>query len=201
MAKRPPGGGNLPSAKEAWGVGEEERCEALSAGGGGAEAHPPAVSAEAKGIQERKQQAERALEADEAQVKQLTAVADKASGARKDALEEELEAAKAQVELDQDEADDAKQDLIRAGGDPQGRIQTMIEEHEAASHAADSFKVAVTAPVAQRGMFPRFAHWLALHQNTMELQRAKRDTESLAFTFFGTHNRLYTQLYIVNDDS
>jgi len=193
LAKMPTSDDELPFAQEALRLGDQEMDLAFAAAVREAEAHPPALSAEAKGIQERKQQAERALEADEAQVKQLTAVADKASGARKDALEEELEAAKAQVELDQDEVDDAKQDLIRAGGDPQGRIQTMIEEHEAASHAADSFKVAVTAPVEQRGLIPRFAQWLALHQKQLELQRAKRDAESLAASFFGKHNQLEAQ--------
>ena len=38
-----------------------------------------------------------------------------------------------ELELRQDEVDDAKQDLIRAGGDPQDRIQAMVQEHEAAS--------------------------------------------------------------------
>ncbi len=194
LAKMPTSAEELPFVQEVLRLADQEMDLAFAAAVREAEAHPPALSAEAKGIQERKQQAERALEADEAQVKQLTAVADKARGARKDALEEELEAAKAQVELDQDEVDDAKQDLIRAGGDPQGRIQTMIEEHEAASKAADSFKVAVTAPVEQRGLIPRFQQWFALHQKQLELQRAKRDAESLAASFFGKHNQLEAQI-------
>jgi len=41
------------------------------------------LSAEAKGIQARLQQAERALEADEAQIKQLTAEEEKATGEKK----------------------------------------------------------------------------------------------------------------------
>jgi len=65
----------------------------------------------------------------------LTGEEEKATGEKRDALDDQLDVTKAQLELDQDEVDDAKQDLIRAGGDPQGRIQTMVEEHEAASHA------------------------------------------------------------------
>src|SRR5260370_14931491 len=117
LAKMPTSDDELPFVQEALRLGDQEMDLAFAAAVREAEAHPPALSAEAKGIQERKQQAERALEADEAQVKQLTAVADKASGARKDALQEELEAAKAQVELDQEELDEAQQDLLRAGGD------------------------------------------------------------------------------------
>src|SRR5437899_1271858 len=56
------------------------------------------------------------------------------SGVRKQALEGDLELARAQVELDQDELDDAGQDLIRAGGDPQAQIRRLVQEHEAATH-------------------------------------------------------------------
>src|ERR1700753_2028852 len=42
--------------------------------------HPPALSAEAKEIQERLQKAERSLTATQAQIKQLDAAADKATG-------------------------------------------------------------------------------------------------------------------------
>src|SRR5437016_13002027 len=170
----------LPFAQEALRLGDQEMDLAFAAAVREAEEHPPVLSAEAKGIQARLQQAERALEADEAQVKQLTAQEEKATGEKRDTLDDQLDVAKAQLELDQDEVDDAKQDLIRAGGDPQGRIQTMVEEHEAASHAADSLKVTVTALVEERGLIHRFQQWSVLHQKQLDLWRAKQDAESLA---------------------
>ncbi len=125
-------------AEEALRLGDREMDLAFAAAVREAEENPPALSAQAKEIEKRLQQAEKAVEADKAQVAQLTVAYDKASEARKDSLDDQLDVAKAQQELDQDEVDDAKQDLIRAGGDPKGRIQTMVEEHEAASHTADS---------------------------------------------------------------
>src|SRR2546429_6091290 len=191
----------LPFAQEALRLGDQEMDLAFAAAVREAEGHPPVLSAEAKGIQARLQQAERALEADEGQVKQLTAQEEKATGEKRDTLDDQLDVAKAQLELDQDEVDDAKQDLIRAGGDPQGRIQTMVEEHEAASHAADSLKVTVTAPAEERGLIHRFQQWSALHQKQLDLWRAKQDAESLAASFSAKHNAMEAQISTAKKES
>jgi len=191
----------LPFAQEALRLGDQEMDLAFAAAVRDAQEHPLVLSPEAKGIQVRLQKAQRALEADEAQVKQLTAAEQKATGEKRDALDDQLDVAKAQLELDQDEVDDAKQDLIRAGGDPQGRIQTMVEEHEAASHAADSLKVTVTAPVEERGLIHSFQQWSALHQKQLELWRAKQDAESLAALFSAKHNAMEAQIAAAKKES
>ena len=190
LAQMPVSAEELPFAQEALRLGDKEMDLAFAEAVRGAQDHPPLLSAEAKEIQARLQKAQRALEADEAQVKQLTVAEDKATGEKKDRLDDQLDQAKAQLELDQDEVDDAKQDLVRAGGDPQGRIQTMVEEHEAASHSADSTKVAVTAAVEQRGLIRLFQQWSALHHKQVELWRAKNDAESLAASFSAKHNTI-----------
>src|SRR3989440_12751829 len=184
----------LPFAQEALRLGDQEMDLAFAAAVRDAEEHPPVLSPEAKGIQARLQKAQRALEADESQVKQLTAEQEKATGEKRDALDDQLDVAKAQLELDQDEVDDAKQDLIRAGGDRQSRIQTIVEEHEAASHAADSLKVTVAAPVEERGLIHRFQQWSVLHQKQLDLWRAKQDAESLAASFSAKHNAMEAQI-------
>src|SRR5438552_16654874 len=191
----------LPFAQEALRLGDQEMDLAFAAAVREAEGHPPVLSAEAKGIQARLQQAERALEADEGQVKQLTAQEEKATGEKRDTLDDQLDVAKAQLELDQDEVDDAKQDLIRAGGDPKGRIQTMVEEHEAASHAADSLKVTVTALVEERGLIHRILQWSVLYQKQLDLWRAKQDAESLAASFSAKHNAMEAQIAAARRES
>ncbi len=110
--------------------------------------HPPPLSAEAKEIQARMQKAEHGLTATQAQIAQLNAAIAKATGDQKDSLEDQLDIANAQQELDQDEVEDAKQDLIRAGGDPQDRIQAMVKEHEASTKATE-------AALADRLLLPR----------------------------------------------
>jgi len=159
-----------------------------------AQEHPPVLSAEAKEIEARLQQSERAVEADKAEIARLTAAYEKAGADKKDALDDQLDVAKAKQELDQDEADDAKQDLIRAGGDPKGRIQSMVEEHEATSHVADTMHVSVDNSVEAQGLIHRVQRWSALHQKQLLLERAKQDAESLAMSLTDRHNALESQI-------
>lgn len=194
LAKMATSAEELPFAQEALRLGDQEMDLAFAAAVRDAREHPPVLSAEAKEIQARLQKAEKALEADKVQVEQLTKSNEKASGEKKAALDDQLDVAKAQLELDQDEVDDAKQDLIRAGGDPQGRIQRMVEEHEAASHTADSLKVTVSAPVEESGLVRRYQQWSALHQKQLELWRAKQEAESAAVSFTVKHNALAAQI-------
>jgi small-conductance mechanosensitive channel len=201
LAKMPTSAEELPFAQEALRLADKEMDLAFAAAVRDAEEHPPVLSAEAKGIQARLQKAQRALEADETLVKELTAEEEKATGQRKDTLDDQLDVAKAQLELDQDEVDDAKQDLTRAGGDPQGRIQTLVEEHEAASHVADSLKVTVTTPAEERGLIHHFQQWSALHQKQLELWRAKQDAESLAATFSAKHTAMEAQIAAARKES
>ena len=169
-----------PFAEEALSLGDHEMDLAFAAAVQDAQEHPPVLSARAKEIQGHLQKAEDALDSDKKRVDALTAADAKASGAKKDALDDQLDLAKAQLELDQDEIDEAKQDLTHAGGDPQGRIQTMLEQHEAASHASDSTHVTVSEPPEARGLVRRFQQWLAWHQKQMQLWHAKHDAESEA---------------------
>jgi small-conductance mechanosensitive channel len=177
-----------PYAKEALRLADQEMDLAFATAVREAAEHPPVLSAEAKQIQTKQQKAEDALQADKAQVTQLTAAEAKATGSRKDALDNQLDLAKAQMELDQDEIDDAKQDLIRAGGDLQGRIQAMTEQHEAASQSSDSTKVNVSEPKETHGMVPHLREWWAFHQKQLQLWQAKKEAETAVATLSARHN-------------
>jgi small-conductance mechanosensitive channel len=194
LAQVPTSEEEKPFALEALRLGDQEMDLAFATAVREAAEHPPVLTPEAKQIQAKLQKAENALDADKAKVAQLTAADEKASGSRKDALDDELDLVKAQMELDQDEVDDAKQDLIRAGGDPQGRIQTMVEEHEAASHASDSTKVAVSAPVEKSGLIYRAQQWWSLHQKQLQLWRAKQEAEAAATSLALKHNSREEQI-------
>src|SRR6202158_2196444 len=194
LAQMPTSTEEQPFAEEALRLGDHEMDLAFAAAVRDAAEHPPVLSAEAKEIQARLQRAEKALEADKAEVARLTAAYEKASADKKDALDDQLDVAKAQLELDQDEADDAKQDLIRAGGDPKGRIQSMVEEHEATSHVADTMHVSVDNSVEAQGLIHRVQRWSALHQKQLLLGRAKQDAESLAMSLTAQHNALESQV-------
>jgi small-conductance mechanosensitive channel len=159
-----------------------------------AEQHPPALSAEAKEIEARLQKSENSVAADQAKVAQLTAEVGKGRGSKKDELDTELNLAKAQLELDQDEVDDGKEDLGRAGGDQQARIQALMQEHEAASQISDNTHVIVTAPNEGRGLIHHFQQWSRLHWKQMQLWRAKSEAEAAAAMFSTKHNALASEI-------
>src|SRR2546421_998487 len=194
LAQMPTSTEEQPFAEEALRLGDHEMDLAFAAAVGDAEEHPPVLSAEAKEIQARLRQAERAVEADKAEVARLTTAFEKASADKKDALDDQLDVAKAQMELDQDEADDAKQDLIRSGGDPKSRIQSMVEEHEATSHVADTMHVSVSNDVEAQGLIHRVQRWSTLQQKQQLLRHAKQDAESMARSLTAQHDALESQI-------
>ena len=183
-----------PFAKQALALGDHEMDLAFAEAVQDAQEHPPVLSAQAKAIQAHLQRLEDSVDADKKRVDALTAAGAKASGAKKDALDDQLDLAKAQLELDQDEVDEAKQDLAHAGGDPQGRIQAMLEQHEAASHSSDSTLINVSEPAGARGLIDRFQQWLAWHQKQLLLWRAKLDAESVAVSLALKHTALEKQI-------
>jgi small-conductance mechanosensitive channel len=149
------------------------------------------LSAEARQIAAKLQQAQRALATDQAQVAELTAAAAKASPSNALSLDDRLNLAKAQAALDQDEVDDARADLRRAGGDPQGRMQDMIAQHEAASRSSDSVHVVVTRTASDApGLIHRLSALQSLYDKESQVKDAKAEADSLADAFKRRHDRL-----------
>src|ERR1700719_3494352 len=194
FAKMPTSEEEKPFAQQALELGDKEMDLAFAAAVLDAQQHPPVLTPQAKAIQARLQKAEDAADADKKRVDALTAADAKATGSKKDALDNQLDAAKAQLELDQDEVDAAKQDLSHAGGDPQGRIQVMLDQHEAASHSSDTTKVTVSERAEAAGLIHRFQRWSALHQKQLQLWRAKQDAESEADSLAPKQVALKTQI-------
>jgi small-conductance mechanosensitive channel len=201
LVRMPTSAAELPSAQSALELADHEMDLAFALGMLDATQHPPKLTSDAKQIQARLQEAEDSLASVQSQVAQITAEEAKAAGARKDALDDQLSLAKAQLELRQDEVDDAKEDLIRAGGDPQDRIQAMVQEHEAASRVSDSTKVNVTAPVDPHGLVQRFEQWSVLHQKQLLLWQAKEQAASKATVLSAKHNSLEGQTSAQSEQS
>jgi small-conductance mechanosensitive channel len=184
----------LPLAQEALRVGDREMDLAFAAGVREVQDHPASLTAEAKESQTRLQQAENSLDLDNARVAQLSAALAKATGAKADTLDNELRQAKVQVELDQDEVDNARQELVLAGGDTQGRIEELMKDHEAASRIADSTTVNTATPAEVHGMVHHYFQWSQLHNKTLQLRQARRDAESAAVAFATKRDALQSEI-------
>jgi small-conductance mechanosensitive channel len=194
LTQMPTSADELPLAQEALRLGDREMDLAFAAAVSDAREHPAVLSAEAKQIQARLQNAEKALDRDKARVEQLTAASAKATDARKDSLDNQLQQAKVQLELDQDEADNARQELSDAGGEAQGRIEELIKEHEAASKVADTTTVNTSTPPDAHGMVRHYLRWSELRDKTKQLRQAKQDAESAAAAFIAKRAELQSNI-------
>ena len=87
-----------------------------------AQLHPPAEDATTKALHEKIRQLDAQVKADEENVKRLSASS---------TPDGQVQLAQAEQSLHQDELDDAKGDLARAGGDPASRIQRQFDQHHA----------------------------------------------------------------------
>src|SRR3984885_8000 len=87
-------------------------------------------SGEALELTQKVAQLQAAAKDDQAQVQSLTKAPDTA--------QDDLKIAQAQLELDQDELNDAQHDLARASGDVRTRIQQELAAHEAAMSKANA---------------------------------------------------------------
>jgi small-conductance mechanosensitive channel len=152
--------------------------------------HPPPLSPEGKQAQARLEKEEKLLETDQELVKQLTDQSAKASEAKKDALKADLLQAQADVDLAQDEVNDAKQDLIRAGGDLTDRIEALKKQHEETTHNSSTAIPTGPEPADQPGVIRRILQWRQLHQKQMQLWQAKGESDAVIAQLTVKHDAL-----------
>src|SRR5579862_331195 len=141
----------------------------------------PVLSSEAIAIQQQMVQLEQTVKADQAHVDSLTAALGKSNATKTDQDQDgsgsdELDLAKAQLTLDQNELSDAQENFARATGDQRGRIQQELTTHQAAMSkyeaAHDQGQTAV-AVVAQHGTLAgRIRAWFAQLDRYQLLQQA-----------------------------
>jgi small-conductance mechanosensitive channel len=142
-----------------------------------AAAHPPQMTPELRDLTARITQAEAVEKGSQDRVALLTKQLAGASERDHDSIEDQLDIAKAQLELDQDELDDAKEDLVRAGGNPSAKIQRLQEEHEA-GHVTPT--ATGTAPGAELNyqavsLWPLWTAWQSLRGEQQQLVNARND--------------------------
>ena len=140
--------------------------------------HPPAPTAEQRELTARAGKADAVVKTDKDLITRLTRQLATASESAKEDFSDQLEVAKAQLELDQDELDDAKEDLARAGGNPQAKIQRLLQEHEAASHNDGAASSRAITPentdYQSHNLAPLIRAWIAFQQKRTLLAQARQ---------------------------
>ncbi len=91
-----------------------------------------------------------------------------------------------------DALDDAKEDLIRAGGDPQAQIQQELDEHEALQHHNNS-AAPQTKPAAfevEGSLISQYRVWRRLRENQKRLREAQQQANTAADSLTHKHEAL-----------
>ena len=129
------------------------------------------------------------VDADKKQVDDLT----KSNG-------DQLDLAKAQYEVDQDELDDMQEDLARASGDQRGKLQRLLQQHEASQKDADQL-LQFGTPGPTGTLSEQLRTWLALGDYGRRVQVAGQDATAHAKTLLDQHNTLEHELGARPDDT
>ncbi len=160
-----------------------------------AASHPAPPTPENKELFERKSKADAAVKTDQDLIAQLTKRLAAAPEQHKDSVQDQIDVAKAQLELDQDEQDDAEEDMQRAGADPQAKIQKLLDSHEA-SHTAPQGAVALTTDNAatvdyqSQNLLAQYRAWSTLSTRQRQLAQARQAALEKADKLTAKHRTL-----------
>ncbi|HLZ42827.1 MAG TPA: mechanosensitive ion channel domain-containing protein [Candidatus Sulfotelmatobacter sp.] len=168
-----------------------------------AEENPPKLSPEAKQIEARKEKVQQAVSNDQATIAALTKKLAAAPETQKDHLQDQLDVAKAQLELDQDELDDASEDLEQAGGDPQSKIKRLQAQHEEGDHNAAPAGSAIDPheqDYQSHNLLSVTRAWQALRDKKAQLEQAKTETQQKQQRLAQRHATLQGQVEKEQED-
>jgi small-conductance mechanosensitive channel len=121
----------------------------------------------------------------DADKKRLKDLADDAGDAR--------DLAQAQLDLDQDELDDAQEDLATRDGGKRAKLQRLLQEHEASEKVADQ-TIKFGTPGSTGTMSQQFREWLSLGDYNRQLQSAAQQAIAHVATLTDQYNTFYRQL-------
>ena len=163
-----------------------------------AEQNPPALSPEARQLADLKNKAQEALKEDQESVTLLTRKLAAAPDSQKDNLQDQIDVARAQMDLDQNELDDASEDLEQAGGDPQSKIKRLQAEHESGEHGGDTALGSAVNPHEQdyqtHTLLSVFRAWQALREKKDQLQAALKESKAKQLRLSQRHETLTAQV-------
>ena len=163
-----------------------------------AQDNPPQLSPQAKALAERKKKADDTLKQDQDDVTQLTRKLGSAPETEKEKIQDQIDIAKAQMDLDQDEVDDAAEDLEQAGGDPEAKIKRLKAQHDAAGREGDAGVGSGVNPHERQyqdhTLLSAFEAWRALRTKKVELQVALQETLDKQNRLTARHDQLTAQV-------
>jgi len=111
----------------------------------------------------------------------------------KDQDPDQLELAKAQLTLDQEELDEAKQDLAREGGDAHALVERAVAEHQSVHQQAARPAKAAASP-SPGTLAAQLKEWLEARDSTRQLADAQQQAAAKGAALAREHNALESML-------
>src|ERR1700730_17006717 len=164
--------------------------------------HPAPATPESKKLYAHASQADAAARADHDRIDQLQKqLASAKDDHGRDTLQQQIDLTKAPLELDQDELEDVKGELIRSGADRLSRIQRQFNRHEAtqkeyetsnpqtgAGNPNSNLQTGASAAITQ------FSVWNTLRGNQARLQHALDEARQVGNSLKQSHEVLQAQV-------
>ena len=119
-----------------------------------------------------------------------------AKGGESQEVQQQLDLVQAQMELDQDELEDAQGDLLRSGADPMSRIQRQFARYQATqqsdiTHPSNPDNGEAAAPAAN--LVAQFGAWNALRPKSAQLGQAHDQAQQARDRLQQEHDALENQ--------
>src|SRR5277367_3049959 len=189
----------LELAREAERLADHEVDQAFAQSLRQASAETRQLTGEALTLQKRVTELQQTVKQDQAQVASLTAKADPAPVVTSAAAPtgDDLDVAKAQLSLDQDELSDSMEDLARASGDHRGKIQQELTAREASMKKYDEQaaisrdgETAVVSTGRYKTLAGQIAEWWAQRTRMQLIDQAQQLATADVAALTADHARL-----------
>jgi small-conductance mechanosensitive channel len=164
--------------------------------------HPAPATPESKKLFAHANQADAAVKADQDRIALLQK---QLAGAKDDhtrgTLQQQIDLTKAQLELDQDELEDVKGELIRSGVDRLSRIQRQFNRHEATQKEYETSNSQLgsatansNAQTGSSAAIVQLSAWNSLRGKTAQLQQALDEAKQAGNNLKAGHDTLQSQV-------
>src|SRR5262249_19871386 len=142
--------------------------------------HAPPVPAAARPILANVQKSQQRVKAEQQEIARLKQLVAKADESAKPSLQDKLDLAEATLEVDQEDLEALRQELIRSGGDPRSKVQQLKEQHEALDHEEEGVATArkdstASSATDSRILIAQFRAWRELTARQQALAEAREE--------------------------
>jgi small-conductance mechanosensitive channel len=153
------------------------------------------LTGQALDVQKKVAQLQAMVKEDQAHVDALTVSLKQPNGTIADS--DDLDLAKAQLQLGSDELNDANEELARVSGDQRGEIQDELTAHEAAMKKYDSQasggQVAIISSTRRGTLYGRISSWFDQRSRMDLIKQAKDQTDADIAALTAKHDKFEKQ--------